>query len=275
MLVVHVDAFTRKPFAGNPAAVCLLSTPHDEQWMQRVATEINQPKTTFVLREGHGDVFRLRWFGADGEAPLCGHGTLATAHVLWETGQARPRRAIRFLTVAGELEARQAGAGWIEIDFPAEPAGASACPGLAEALGVEPSFLGRNRLDYLVEVGSADTVRALQPDFVALRRLLPPARGVIVTSLAGPGDDCDFVSRRFAPPVGIDEDPVTGSAHCCLGPYWSAKTGRTEFVARQLSARGGWLRVRVDGERVKIAGQAVSTLRGQLLEGTKNGRAAS
>jgi predicted PhzF superfamily epimerase YddE/YHI9 len=266
MRVYHVDAFTQNAFGGNPAAVCLLPKPRESEWMQAVATEMSVPKTTFVLRAGQGDVFQLRWFGPDGEAPLCGHGTLATAHVLWESGQARPGRAIRFLTLSGELEAHQLGGGWIEMDFPAEPAIETAYPELGAALGVRARWTGRNRLDYLVEVADESVVREIQPDFSRLTVLLPPARGVIVTSLAQEGSDCDFVSRRFAPAIGLDEDPVTGSAHCCLGPYWAARFGKTKFTARQLSERGGVLRVRISGPRVQIAGQAVSVMRGQWLE---------
>jgi PhzF family phenazine biosynthesis protein len=266
MLVYHVDAFTKSRFAGNPAAVCLLAEPCDASFMHAVAREMHLPKTSFVVRAAHGDVFHLRWFGPDGESSLCGHGTLATAHVLWESGQARPTRAIRFLTLAGELEARQLRGGWIEMDFPAEPAQATTHPQLAAALGVEPRWIGRNRIDYLVEVENESIVRAITPDFRRLEALLPPARGVIVTSRSGESSECDFVSRRFAPTIGLDEDPVTGSAHCALGPYWSTILGKAEFTARQLSPRGGLLRVRVGGERVQLAGQAVSVMRGQFFD---------
>jgi predicted PhzF superfamily epimerase YddE/YHI9 len=265
MIVYHVDAFTRHPFGGNPAAVCLLPEPADDDWMASLAAELNLPKTVFALREGAGDVFRLRWFGPDGESPLCGHGTLAAAHVLWECGQARPGRTIRFLTSSGELEARQLRAGWIELDFPSEPASQVEKSGLAEALGAVPQWIGRNRLDYLVEVADERAVRSLQPDFARLAALLPPLRGVIVTSPGAAESACDFVSRRFAPTIGLNEDAVTGSAHCALGPHWAARTGKQDFLARQLSARGGTLRVHVEEERVRIAGQAVTLLRGQLL----------
>jgi len=271
MLVYHVDAFAHRPFAGNPAAVCLLSRPRDEAWMHALALELNLPMTAFVLRDGEADQgFRLRWFGVAGESQLCGHATLATAHVLWQTAQARPAETIRFLTAGGDLYARQLEAGWIELDFPAEPATAEARPELAAALGVEARWMGRSRLHFLVEVESEAAVRAVRPDFDKLAAALPPARGVVVTARADAGAAAgghDFVSRFFAPPIGIYEDAVTGSAHCSLGPYWAAKLGKTRLAALQASARGGALRVRVAGERVHLAGQAVSLLRAELLEG--------
>lgn len=270
MLVYHVDAFAHRPFAGNPAAVCLLSEPRDESWMHALARELNLPKTAFVLREGAADCFRLRWFGADGESQLCGHATLAAAHVLWETAAARPTEPIRFLTASGPLQARRLAAGWIELDFPAEVVVEEARPGLAEALGVTACWMGRNRLHRLVEVESEGIVRSIQPDFRRLAAVLPPARAAIVTARAAAGaaggtGEYHFVSRCFAPAIGIDEDPVTGSAHCALGPYWAAKLGITELTAYQASSRGGRLRVRVAGDRVHLAGQAVSLLRGELL----------
>jgi predicted PhzF superfamily epimerase YddE/YHI9 len=269
MLVYHVDAFAHQPFAGNPAAVCLLSQPRDESWMHALAKELNLPMTAFVLREGATDGFRLRWFGVRGETQLCGHATLASAHVLWESGEAPPAAPIRFLTASGVLQARQLAAEWIELDFPAEVAVQEARPGLAEVLGVKACWIGRNRLHFLVEVESESVVRAVQPDFQRLAAVLQPARGVIVTARAagaGNGGAYDFVSRFFAPAMGIDEDQVTGSAHCALGPYWAARLGTTELAAFQASPRGGSLRVRVAGDRVLLAGQAVSLLRSELLE---------
>jgi PhzF family phenazine biosynthesis protein len=274
MLVYYVDAFTSTRFAGNPAAVCLPPGWRDEQWMHALAAEINLPKTAFAVREGHGDTFRLRWFGADGESSLCGHATLAAAHVLWECGQARPRGAIRFLTRSGDLAAKQLGGGWIELDFPAESIEPATRPELASELGVEAVWLGRSRLHFLLEVADESVVRSLRPDFRRLTAAAASARGVVVTSRAAAGD-LDFVSRYFAPAVGIDEDQVTGSAHCALGPYWAAKLGKNELRAAQLSARGGMLRVRVDGERVHLAGQAVSVMRGQLFEPALEYAAAS
>jgi predicted PhzF superfamily epimerase YddE/YHI9 len=286
MLVYHVDAFAQRPFAGNPAGVCLLSQPRDDAWMHSLALELNLPKTAFVLPEGADQSFRLRWFGMDGESQLCGHATLAAAHVLWQSALAPPAEPIRFLTASGTLQARQLGAGWIELDFPAEVAVEESRPALAAALGVEPRWMGRNRLHFLVEVESEEVVRAVQPDFRRLAAVLSPAHGVSVTARAsaartaadlpsafGPvmtAGEIDFVSRFFAPPIGVDEDAVTGSAHCALGPYWAAKLGKLELSAYQASSRGGALRVRVAGDRVHLAGQAVSLLRSELLLGRES-----
>ena len=289
MLVYHVDAFAHRPFAGNPAGVCLLSQPRDDSWMHSLALELNLPKTAFVLREGADQGFRLRWFGMDGESQLCGHATLAAAHVLWQSAMAPAAEPIRFSTASGTLRARQLGAGWIELDFPAEIAAEEPRPALAAALGVEPRWMGRNRIHFLVEVESEQAVRAVQPDFRRLAEVLSPAYGVSVTSraaapaaaaagagamdapgAAGPAGEIDFVSRFFAPAIGIDEDAVTGSAHCALGPYWAAKLGKLELSAYQASARGGALRVRVAGDRVYLAGQAVSMLRSELLLGSQS-----
>jgi len=287
MLVYHVDAFAHRPFAGNPAGVCLLSQPRDDSWMHSLALELNLPKTAFVLREGADQGFRLRWFGMDGESQLCGHATLAAAHVLWQSAMAPAAEPIRFSTASGTLRARQLGAGWIELDFPAEIAVEEPRPALAAALGVEPRWMGRNRIHFLVEVESEQAVRAVQPDFRRLAEVLSPAYGVSVTAraaapaaagagamdaagAAGTAGEIDFVSRFFAPAIGIDEDAVTGSAHCALGPYWAAKLGKLELSAYQASARGGALRVRVAGDRVYLAGQAVSMLRSELLLGRES-----
>ena len=284
MLVYHVDAFAQRPFAGNPAGVCLLSQPRDASWMHSLALELNLAKTAFVLREGADQSFRLRWFGMDGESQLCGHATLAAAHVLWQSALAPPAAPIRFLTASGTLQARQLGAGWIELDFPAEVAVEESQPALAAALGVEPRWMGRNRLHFLVEVESEEVVRAVKPDFRRLAAVLSPAYGVSVTARAaaartappsafgpaGTAGEIDFVSRFFAPPIGVDEDAVTGSAHCALGPYWAAKLGKLELSAYQASSRGGALRVRVAGDRVHLAGQAVSLLRSELLLGRES-----
>jgi PhzF family phenazine biosynthesis protein len=289
MILYHVDAFTDRPFGGNPAAVCLLPQPRDESWMHALATELNLPMTAFVHSDGAPDCFRLRWFGRRGETQLCGHATLATAHVLWQSATARPGEPIRFLTASGPLHARQLAAGWIELDFPAEVAVSEPRPELAEALGVTARWIGRNRLHFLVEVESESAVHAVQPDFQRLEALLAPARGVIVTARAAGaeasapqasapqasahGADAqgayDFVSRFFAPAMGIYEDQVTGSAHCALGPYWAAKLGKMELAAFQASPRGGTLRVRVAGDRVFLSGQAVSLLRSELLSDAK------
>ena len=260
--IVQVDAFTDRPFAGNPAAVCVLPGPADEGWMQAVAREMNLAETAFLYRRPAGDGFALRWFTPTTEVDLCGHATLASARVLWDEGHLPPGETARFHTRSGLLTAERRGA-WIELDFPAEPPDAAdAPPGLAAALGATPQYVGRNRFDYLVEVESAAAVRALRPDFTALRSV--PTRGVIVTA---PSDDpaFDFVSRFFAPRAGIDEDPVTGSAHCCLGPFWGARLGKEPLTGYQASARGGVVRVRLAGARVLLGGQTVTVLRGELL----------
>ena len=259
--IYQVDAFTDKPFRGNPAAVCILPEPRDEAWMQAVAREMNLSETAFLHRQEDG--FRLRWFTPVVEVELCGHATLTSAHILWEIGVLAPEEQARFRTRSGLLTAERKGEE-IELDFPATPdEPASAPPGLREALGVAPIYVGKSRYDYLIEVESEKQVRGLRPDFGKLKAL--SVRGVMVTSAATtPG--YDFVSRFFAPGAGIDEDPVTGSAHCCLGPYWSRRLGKEELVAYQASARGGVVRVRVEGERVKLGGRAVTVLRGELVD---------
>lgn len=258
--IYQVDAFTDRPFAGNPAAVCILQEPRDDRWMQQVAAEMNLSETAFLLRQADG--WNLRWFTPTVEVDLCGHATLASAHVLWEQGLLAPDEQARFYTRSGLLTADRSG-DWIELDFPVKPATPAEPPaGLIDALGVEPRYVGRNAWDYIVEVDSERTLRALDPDHARLKTL--GVRGIIVTSRA---DEAryDFVSRFFAPGSGIDEDPVTGSAHCCLAPFWSARLDRTEFLAYQASARGGVLRVRLAGDRVKLGGQAVTVLRGALV----------
>jgi predicted PhzF superfamily epimerase YddE/YHI9 len=260
----QVDAFTDRAFAGNPAAVCLLPAPRDERWMQDVAREMNLSETAFVVpRDGGG--FGLRWFTPAMEVELCGHATLASAHVLWEAGLLPPGEEARFHTRSGWLTAGQVdgGIGGIELDFPATPVTKAEPPaGLAESLGVEPHFVGKSTFDYLVEVESESVVRGLAPDFGRLGSL--PVRGVIVTARAS-DPPYDFVSRFFAPASGVDEDPVTGSAHCSLGPHWGALLGKDELLAFQASPRGGAVRVRLAGDRVKLIGKAVTVLKGQLL----------
>jgi PhzF family phenazine biosynthesis protein len=260
MRLLQIDAFTDQPFRGNPAAVCLLDRERDEKWMQNVAAEMNLSETAFLLPQRDG--FSLRWFTPAVEVALCGHATLASAHALWEEKLLGYGETARFHTKSGVLTAQQRD-GLIELDFPATPEQKSdAPPALLEALGIaSPRYVGKNKFDYIVEVGSEDEVRGLKPDHARLRQL--PVRGVIVTSRAANGD-YDFVSRFFAPGSGIDEDPVTGSAHCCLTPYWSQRLKKNEFTAFQASPRGGILRVRLDGDRVKLAGRAVTVLRGEL-----------
>lgn len=264
--IYQVDAFTSQPFGGNPAGVCVLPGPGDETWMRNVAREMNLAETAFLYPQQDG--YNLRWFTPAAEVDLCGHATLATAHILWEIGALAPDQQARFHTRSGLLTANLRGE-WIELNFPAtleEPV--LAPPGLAEALGVRPVYVGKNIFDYLVEVESEAEVRALKPDFNRLGTL--PARGVIVTSRSA-DPAYDFVSRFFAPAVGINEDPVTGSAHCCLAPYWSRRlanpgqAARTELNAYQASARGGVLRLCLQGERVLIAGQAVTVLSANLF----------
>ena len=258
--VVQVDAFTDTPFTGNPAAVCILPGSHDEVWMQRVALEMNLSETAFLVPEDDG--YGLRWFTPTLEVALCGHATVASAHVLWEDRHLAPDQQARFHTKSGLLTARRRD-GWIELDFPATPAApAEPPPGLVEALGVQPRTVGRSRFDYLLEVESEAAVRRVAPDFAALARV--DARGIIVTSRASsPG--FDFVSRFFAPRAGVNEDPVTGSAHCTLAPFWAARLGKPELVAYQASPRGGVVRVRPQGDRVILGGQAVTVLRGELV----------
>jgi PhzF family phenazine biosynthesis protein len=228
--------------------------------MQQVAHEMNLSETAFLVRQADG--FDLRWFTPAAEVALCGHATLASAHILWETGALGPGEQARFHTQSGLLTAVQKD-GWIEMDFPARPtAPVEAPPALGPALGAEFTYVGKNVDDYMVEVANESTVRLLQPDFAALKRL--PVRGVIVTSRADPGG-FDFVSRFFAPAVGVNEDPVTGSAHTCLTPYWAEKLGITRLSAYQASPRGGVLRLTLAGERVLIAGQAVTVIKGELV----------
>ena len=261
LTIVQVDAFTREPFGGNPAAVCVLPRPADPAWMQRVAREMNLSETAFLVDRESGE-YDLRWFTPAVEVDLCGHATLASAHVLWEDGHLSPRDPAVFHTRSGRLSAVRRG-DWIEMDFPSVPAESAPVPeGLAEALGAEPVHFGRNRFDCLVEVDSEATVRRLAPDLRGLAAL--PVRGVIVTARSGT-EEFDFVSRFFAPRAGVDEDPVTGSAHCCLGPYWRGRLGRGAFTAWQASARGGVVKVTVAGDRVLLSGQAVTVLRGELL----------
>jgi PhzF family phenazine biosynthesis protein len=259
--IVQVDAFTNRPFAGNPAAVCVLSEPRPEQWMRDVAREMNLSETAFLSPQDGG--YNLRWLTPAIEVDLCGHATVASAHVLWEDGHLPEGQQARFHTRSGLLTADRSG-DWIELDFPAKLAApAEPPPELLPALGVEhANYVGRNAFDYLVEVDSEATLRRLSPDHSALRKM--PVRGVVVTAKAStPG--FDFISRFFAPGSGIDEDPVTGSTHTALGPYWAGRLGKSEFIAFQASERGGVLRVKVAGDRVKLGGQAVTVMTGELL----------
>jgi PhzF family phenazine biosynthesis protein len=261
MLVFTVDCFTDRPFAGNPTAVCLLDSGWPAtQWLQQLAAELNLPASAFVRRAGRNT--ELRWFSPQTELALCGSGTLAAAHVSWETGDRA--ETLVFNTCAGILSARQEPDRRITLDFPADdPQPVPAPPMLSAALGLTPLAVSRGRLDVLAELDSSHTVRKLTPDLRALAML--DARGVIVTSIGD--DDSDFVSRFFAPAVGIDEDPVTASAHCSLGAYWSKKLGKTALTGLQVSARGGRVEVHLRDDRVSLTGQAVTVTRGELAVG--------
>ncbi len=258
--IYQVDAFTSKPFAGNPAAVCLLPASAHEEWMQQVALELNLSETAFLHPDADG--YHLRWFTPVAEVDLCGHATLASAHVLWETGELQADRKALFHTASGLLSARKEG-DWIWMDFPALAYEKLTPPQeLGVALGINPVFTGANQFDLLVVVDSANDVKKLRPDFNRLHTV--DSRGVIVTA---PSDqpEYDFISRAFFPAIGINEDPVTGSAHCCLGPYWSEQLGKTEMVGYQASARGGVIKVIVKGDRVLLGGQAVTVIKMELV----------
>jgi PhzF family phenazine biosynthesis protein len=269
--IAVVDAFTAEPYRGNPAGICVLAAAASDAWMQSVAIEMNHAETAFLVKRPSGseDGYDLRWFTPGGEVDLCGHATLAGAHYLWESEALGANEQARFHTRSGLLTADRLlldGAAWIELDFPVEPVSPAATPdGLDAMLGAEPVFVGRNRLDYLVELQDEATVRALRPDMKQLAALsdTEDVRGIIVTA-KGANNEADIVSRCFFPRFHIDEDPVTGSAHCGLAPYWIPRLGKQEIVAYQASARGGWLHLRVAGDRVKLRGQAVTTLRGDL-----------
>jgi PhzF family phenazine biosynthesis protein len=268
--IAVVDAFTSEPYRGNPAGICILPAAASDQWMQSVAIEMNHAETAFLIKISDG--YDLRWFTPGGEVDLCGHATLASAHYLWESGELPADKQARFHTRSGLLTADPLlleGKAWIELDFPSEPARPANTPdGLAAMLGAEPVFVDRNRMDYLVELKDESAVRNLRPDFKQIARMSAAenVRGIIVTA-AGTNSSADIVSRCFYPHFDIDEDPVTGSAHCALAPYWIPRLGKQEIVAYQASARGGWLHLRVVGDRVKLRGQAVTTLRGELAHG--------
>lgn len=257
---LQIDAFTDRPFAGNPAAVCLLEQVRDEQWMQDVAAEMNLAETAFVRRDG--DVWELRWFTPVIEVELCGHATLASAHALWSEGLAGGGEPIRFRTKSGVLTCTRRGE-LIEMDFPAVPPTPADPPeGLVEALDIMPSYVGRSKYDKFVVVESESVLRSLKPDFARLREI--PMRGVIVTSLSK-NARFDFLSRYFAPAAGIDEDSVTGSAHCCLAPFWADRLGKASMTGFQASKRGGIVQVRTAGDRVILGGQAITVLDGRLV----------
>ena len=258
--IFQVDAFTDRPFAGNPAAVCVLPEPADERWMQHLANEMNLSETAFLVEREDG--YHLRWFTPAVEVELCGHATLASAHILWEQGFLAPDRPARFYTRSGLLSAVRKDQ-WIELDFPAVPEKQTEIPEeLLKAFGAPARYAGKNRFDFLLEFDSAETVRNMSPDFTLLKQI--SGRGFMVTSRSD-ASQYDFISRFFAPAAGVNEDPVTGSAHCCLGPYWAKKLGKKELTGYQASARGGVVKVRVGSDRVYLGGQAVTVMRGTLL----------
>lgn len=258
MKIYQVDAFTERPFKGNPAAVCILEEYPIEKWMQDVAGEMNLAETAFLVPANDG--FGLRWFTPNSEVDLCGHATLASAHILWEKGYLKQNQEAKFFTKSGLLTAKLE-EGWIQLNFPATPEEKIKAPSeLIEALDITPIYIGKNIFDYLIEVESEEIIKNITPDFTKLMKV--PMRGVIVTAKS---TEYDFISRFFAPEVGIFEDPVTGSAHCCLGPYWKKKLGKDRFDAYQASERGGELKVQVAGDRVLISGKAVTVMEGSLL----------
>jgi predicted PhzF superfamily epimerase YddE/YHI9 len=257
----HVDAFTSEAFRGNPATVVLLESFPAESWMLSVAAELEHAATAFLVRRDDG--FAIRWFTPVRELALCGHGTLASARTLWEHGHVPADQPIAFHFASGRLDARRTDS-WIELDFPSTPpVPVETPPGMTEALGATPTWVARNRLDLLAVLEDETAVRALTPDVVAMKRL--DTRGVIVTAPADAGSGFDFVSRFFAPGLGLNEDSVTGSAHCCLGPYWAERLGRDGLVGYQASARGGVVRTRVAGDRVFLSGQTRLMGRGSLF----------
>ncbi|MFC5411227.1 PhzF family phenazine biosynthesis protein [Larkinella bovis] len=256
----QVDAFTDQPFAGNPAGICLLDNHQlTDSDLQAIAAEVNLSETAFLWASETG--YRLRWFTPTVEIALCGHATLASANILWQTGRVPSQSPIRFQTLSGELIAYPGPAGWIELDFPARYGTPAELPAdLIQTLGVEPLTVLSLQDRYLIEVATEADVRNLRPDFRALARFAP----VIVTSRAEADSPFDFISRFFLPGAGIDEDPVTGAAHCSLAPFWAERLGKTEFLAYQASARGGVLKVRLEGDRVRLTGQAVTLIEGTL-----------
>lgn len=257
----QVDAFTNQLFRGNPAAVCLLDRKHDDRWMQALAAEMNLSETAFLLKQPDG--YSLRWFTPGIEVDLCGHATLASAHVLFETGRASNGEEIHFHTLSGLLTASLKD-DWIELNFPTQPPEEIEPPkDLIEAIGISPTFCGKSKNKYLFEVADENILKKLQPDFSAISKLTK--EDMIITS-ASATENFDFVSRFFAPGIGINEDPVTGSAHCVLAPYWHDRLGKFEFNAFQASSRGGVLKVRLAGDRTFISGQAITVFKGELAD---------
>ncbi len=255
-IIYQVDSFTKEPFKGNPAGVCIMQRAADENWMRKIAAEMNLSETAFLYPEKDG--YNLRWFTPAVEVELCGHATLASAHILWEQGQLDETKEACFFTLSGLLKAKKLN-NQIELNFPAAaPQECTPPQGLLDALGVNAVYIGKNKYDYLVELNSVETVKNVKPDFTKLKEL--GVRGVMITAKSDDGK-YDFVSRFFAPGAGIDEDPVTGSAHCALGPYWAGRLNKTEFKAFQASQRGGEVGVIIDGDRVRLLGDAITVFK--------------
>lgn len=260
MRIFTVDSFTDRPFKGNPAGVCLLESPRSDEWMQSLASELRHSETAFVDPREQGHPYGLRWFTPATEVDLCGHATMAAAHVLYSTGAAAG--AIEFSTRSGILTTKMLDNGFISMDFPAYPPSEIPAPeGLEEALGAAPTWVGKGVLDLLVELESEQAVRDLTPDIPALTGI--DARAVCVTARATT-EGLDYVSRFFAPKVGVPEDPVTGSAHCMLSPYWSTKLGEDTLVAAQLSERGGEIHTTYAHPRTFLSGPATTVWSGDL-----------
>jgi predicted PhzF superfamily epimerase YddE/YHI9 len=265
--IYQVDSFTKEPFRGNPAGVCILQREATVDWMQSLAAEMNLSETAFLLH-CKGSDYSIRWFTPTVEVPLCGHATLASAHVLWEEKLVSPRELITFQTPKETLLAQRE-SDWIRLDFPALLVEECAEPaGLGKALGTQPLRVYRNQFStFLIEVESEKTLRNLQPDISRLRN---SEFNVAIVTAPSDSSHYDFVSRFFGPGMGIDEDPVTGAAHCSLGPFWAKRLGKTELVGHQVSKRGGVVKVHVHEDRVDILGQAVTIIRGDFSETKKN-----
>lgn len=260
--IYQVDAFTDELYRGNPAAICFPHESADPNWMQAVAAEMNLAETAFLRPRDDGS-YDLRWFTPKVEVDLCGHATLASAHTLWESGELSRTEPAQFHTRSGLLTARPIDQDWIELDFPSLPPEQVTAPErLTEALTAQPQYVGLAAQNHIVELESAQAVRALEPDF----DLLGKHNLCVIATSVSDDPEFDFISRYFAVPFGINEDPVTGSTHCTLGPYWQSRLDKNEFVAYQASARGGIVKVRVAGDRTYLAGQAVTVLRGELTE---------
>ncbi len=261
---VTVDAFTAEPFRGNPAAICFLTQPVTESWMQQVAAEMNLAETAFVRFPPDRDgCLGLRWFTPRTEVDLCGHATLAAAHALWESNRSDPRKPIHFQTRSGILKCERDG-DQMTLDFPETPPEPATPPDdLCEALGINAwEYFGKSPFDYLVVIADAANVRNLKPNLLRLERY--PVRGIIVTARSDRAE-FDIVSRFFAPAAGVNEDPVTGSAHCCLMPYWGERLGKETLRAYQASERGGSLALSWVSPRVMLSGKAVTVLRGEVV----------